>query len=276
MSQKQFPPPYDTIVRVDGVRLSRWLFAFLVAGILACGALDYLFEFQRLVPDKSIRRLFNCARESSIPTWYSATLLWFVGLTLLAIFFLVKKRGAAGRTRLGWLILACFFLYMGVDDAAVVHERLGTYLDDTVRDDPAGLPGWIRWVFDLPAYSWLIFLGPIFAVLGIFTLVFLWKHFGRHGLRLWPVLGLTCYVVAVGLDALERLELGDGPPVFEQIAEAGGWTRWQVSHLSKLTEELLEMLGTACFAYGAMRYFVAEAEGLWFAFGSRERTRASP
>jgi hypothetical protein len=213
-----------------------------------------------------IRRLWNCAREGSIPSWFSSTLLVLTGATLFAVYVLAKRRGAKRPTRWGWFCIATFFVFMGVDDAAEIHERIGTWLGSLFREDTSGHPALIRRIMELPAYSWQIFLGPLFAIMGIFMLVFLWNHFGRHGLRRYLLLGLGCYAAAIGFDALERIE-----GVFESVGDAWDWRTYTVRHNSKVVEELLEMFGTACFWTGALRHFVSEAEGLRFAFVPRPR-----
>ncbi len=67
-------------------------------------------------------RVFNINRESSIPTWFSSSLLLFSSGLLALIAY--SKRKNHERYIGHWIGLALIFLYLSIDEAAAIHEKL--------------------------------------------------------------------------------------------------------------------------------------------------------
>jgi hypothetical protein len=68
---------------------------------------------------------------------------------------------------------------------------------------------------------------------------------------------MACWVVAVGLDAVEGVE-----GLFARWARSLGWRTYRVSHAWKVVEEVLEMVGTTLFGQAFLRYLAHRADGL--------------
>ena len=66
--------------------------------------------------------LINLGHEGNIPTYFSALLLLIAAL-LITVIATCKKNNADSYT-LHWIILSIGFLYLSVDEAVVIHERL--------------------------------------------------------------------------------------------------------------------------------------------------------
>jgi len=101
----------------------------------------YLLDHKRLL---GAVRQFSLAEEANIPTWYSAMLLAACALCLAAI--AMSQSPDRPNYRRHWLILALIFVYMSMDEAAVIHEM-------TIRPirEAFGLGGALYYAWTLPA-----------------------------------------------------------------------------------------------------------------------------
>ena len=85
--------------------------------------------------------------------------------------------------------------------------------------------------------------GPFFMSIGIFIVWFLWKELSSKKLWDWFLVGISLYVLSIGLDFVEGL---DSEP-YEGIAAFFSTEEYHIEHLSKTLEEFLEMIGTTTF-----------------------------
>jgi len=197
--------------------------AFLVlaniAGIVAKFALGQQSLF-------GLIGLFDLHSERNIPTLFSSLQLTLAGLLL---FLIGSKHQASGEKYIAWIVLAAIFLFLAIDETAVIHERLG----DPVRAviNPGGF-------FYFP---WVIPYG--IAVLVIFI------GFSRFLMQLpkpintWFLASGSIYVAgAIGsemLSARHKEMYGS-----DNVTYALYYT----------VEETLEMLGIALFIYALLKY----------------------
>src|SRR5256885_4802293 len=69
---------------------------------------------------KSFERLFDLDAEANIPTWFSSALL------LMCAMLLAANAAAKWKTRdrytIHWIVLSVIFLYLSVDETAIIHE----------------------------------------------------------------------------------------------------------------------------------------------------------
>ena len=134
---------------------------------------------------------------------------------------------------------------------------MGTSVGDLFQGDPESQILPIRWLLNIDTYNWQRFLLPIFASVGLFIFLFLWKHFGKFGLRKFMLIGMTCLAVAVFMDFLEGME-----NFFWDVADFLDLEEDTVSHHSKMIEETLEMFGTTMFWQGFLRYLAHVTDGM--------------
>ena len=216
-------PGVKEVMRVDGASVARKLLigVVLLQFVLLLG--DYVFNYLDVLGDISIRRIFNIAREGSLPSWLASAQ---AGALALTAWFLTRVDRDHRR---GWLGVSLFFLYIGLDDAAEIHERVGSALGRLA--DEGG------WIADYPSFAWQIFLAPLLAAGLLATATFLW--FRAPTGRKLVVFALGAFAVAQGLDYLEGVEgLLDG------WAEGASLAAYTVNHGSRALEEMLEMLAT--------------------------------
>lgn len=215
-------------IDVDGPTLARRvLFAALwIEGALVLG--DLVFNYLDVLNHLSIRRIFNIAREQSIPTWFASLQALLVAATAWALWRIDRKRTERSK---GWLFVALFFLYVSVDDAAEIHERVATALSDTFPTLPL--------LADYPSFSWHLLIAPILAA-GLFGVaVFLWRRLPTTQTRMLVFAGLAAFGISQFFDVLEGV---DG--LFEGWAADLDVGEYTVGHGFRAIEELLEMLGT--------------------------------
>jgi len=216
-------------VSLEGTPWVMRITVFFLACVVVVSAADLLFVYYGLFPSRLLARSFDITLEESTGTWLSATLALFVGLVAAAIAVHGRKHDPVLFV-VGWGVVGLFFAYMSVDDTAKIHERLGTLLQlklEQSTDTP--LSGWF------PSYGWQLFVAPFFVAMGFFILWFCLKAVAPRA-RIWVLIALGLYAIAMGLDFIEGH--------FREMADEEFPT-----HLMQLTEETLEMLGTTAFLF---------------------------
>ena len=103
--------------------------------------------------------LFSVNLEESIPTWYSTIILFIASGLLWAIAF--SKRSAQDRYTPYWFGLAIIFLYLSMDEGAVIHEILADPLQKAFNTQ-----GFL-------AFGWQIVAFPLVIIFGLFYIRFL-------------------------------------------------------------------------------------------------------
>lgn len=212
-----------------------------------------------------INRSFNIAREDAIGTWFSILQLVAASVITRLLYRQARDSGAADSVRRCWGYLSVLFLYMSIDDAAKIHERLGTLFSDGVTF--------------FPSYSWQVVYAPVF---GMATLVFLfvaWKVLADNIGRIWTVLGVGFLITAVGLDFLEGIEPSDKSGASGSGQHSGsiaapakafadfiGTNGHNIEHLQRVLEESMEMAAITLFLGAFILQLGRSSEGLGINF----------
>lgn len=180
-------------------------------------------------------RLFNINRESSIPTWYASSLLLACAILLGLIAHNQYVRQAGERRY--WIGLALIFLFLSIDEAAEIHERLTQPLQAVFN---AGGP-----LF----FAWMIAYIPLVLVFGVVYFRF-WLRLPPRTRRLFLLSGVLYLGGAVGVEMI-------GSNIWYQ----DGGTSLFYSTIGTI-EEFLEMLGAATLIYTLLTYITGEAGDL--------------
>ena len=220
---------------LDPGKVIRWL--GLIALYLALQSLltEYLLETVVSPSSDSIIilfiDLFSVNAEETIPTWY-ATVQLFVSAVLLAGITAVKYQNLHPYAH-HWAGLSLIFLYLSIDEGAVIHEIFSDALE--VVYTPSGYL----------TFPWLIVFVPLVILIGLLYLRFLW-HLPTRIRNLFILAGL-CYIGgAVVVEAISANRyFADGGVSFPYLAIA-------------TVEELLEMWGVALFIYALLSYMKVE------------------
>ena len=217
---------------------------------------DYVFNYLDVFDERAIRRIWNIAREQSIPSWFSSVLAQLLGATVLLIAILERKTRVAWAT-LAWILAGLFFFWVGIDDYAEIHERLGGALERLAGVDDDGAA---EVVLFNPSFSWHTFIAPVYALFSLGILALVGHSFWRRRLLPYLVLGFGCWAVAQGIDFVEGLDAA------EQLYDWGQETfaierRYGVTHTVKVVEEMLETLGTTLLWIGFLHYLAGVLDG---------------
>lgn len=187
-------------------------------------------------------RLVNVNQEANIPTWYASTLLLACAALVAVTAYAVKTN--KGRFVGHWFALSAIFLYLAVDEAAALHEKLTIPLQEALN--PTG-------VF---YFAW-VFVGA--AALAVFVLAYLpfFFHLPAGTRKLFLLAGLLYVGGALGVEAISA-------------------NQWYLDEGSSLTyaaigtvEELLEMLGVVVLIYALIKYLSACVDGIHIALSAR-------
>ena len=214
---------------------SFWVRRPLLAIFLVCVSielllvvLDLTINWMRWSDTGAIRRLFNITREDGLASFFAIIQTVAVAVILWLTWFLNKANNSSlsRQSSGGWLLMAVFLTYIAIDDGAMVHERIGTLFSQANED------------LNLPSYGWQFIMGPVFAVMGITMIGFLWRQ-GKFTIRRdWLIAAISCLAAAVALDYVEGMEDG-----YRLLVDQTGWSTKTIKHFSKSFEEFLEMLG---------------------------------
>lgn len=171
--------------------------------------------------------LFNFGAEKNIPTLYSSLALLTSSLLLLAISLVHKKNGVSYYY---WLGLSIIFLFLCVDETAMLHERLIKPVRTALNTS------------GLLYFAWVIPYGLALLVLVITYINFL-RQLPKTTMILFLVSGATFISGAIGFELFggRHLELYGNNIVYAFFQTA---------------EESLEMLGIAIFIYTLAKYIV--------------------
>lgn len=225
-------------VSLESKKFIRTVFAVLVGLEVAFLLMDTVFNYGKLIPIGSIERLFNIAREDSLPAWIASVQTLFVGVVLWMIYATNRKRA--------WALIACFFTYLAIDDGSKFHERIGTAVKQSGRDVAADASSTLE-----HSYTWQYVFGPFFVAMGLFILWFMWRELKTRNLRFLIFSALACYGIAVGLDFIEGL-----PEAYNNIGAAVGLSGKFVNHYGRVLEEFLELFGSTLFLVTFLTHFV--------------------
>lgn len=160
--------------------------------------------------------LFDIDQDSGVFTWASATATAFAGVALVVLAYLQKSH----RRMLAVLGAVC--LYLSLDDAAALHERVGQDVrNDVLHTSLASLNGII----------WPILFFPLLAFA---FLAFMWlaARACTSRERRFIIVGLGLLVLAIGAEAIHgpigaMRDIGDfryyAEVTVEEGLELAGW-----------------------------------------------------
>ncbi|KAA3624601.1 MAG: hypothetical protein DWQ08_10215 [Proteobacteria bacterium] len=226
----------------------RYVLVAAIAAEIMFVILDYVVNWERLSQSRPIRRLFNITREDGLASWFAVTQEFVIALTLWAMFALLVNLGAQRRRRLGWLLIACLFTYLSVDDGAMIHERIGSAVEDVIENSSDGV--FSAW----PTYEWHLVYLPILGVAGLSLLTFLWREFVLRE-RILMIAAFAFLAIAIGMDFAEGIK-----GTYDQLEELVGIRDKTLAHFSKSIEEFLEMLAMTIFLTIFLRHLIAQCE----------------
>jgi hypothetical protein len=195
---------------------------FLSSAHIVTQASKYFWGHERLL---GLVKTFDLNREANIPSWYSSFALLFCAL-LLANIAHVKK---GSPFEFHWKILSFIFVYLSMDEAAELHEKLNFLLRPLSQ---SGTP---------LAFPWII-PGSIFAGLVLLYYLKFLGHLPNYTRLLILFGGATYLLGALGSEVIESYFLG------------ASYIETFAFQLSVALEESLEMFGIVIFVHALLTY----------------------
>ncbi len=204
---------------------------------------DIIFNYLDVFNELNIRRIWNIARELSIPTWFASTQTQLMGLTAIII-GLLQKNATSRLPYFSWLVAGSFFIWIGIDDAMEIHEKLGSAIDNLIYGDTEG---------NSLSYSWHSYIAPFYVVFGIYLTYHFWRVMHPHSLFRYVFTGFSCWIVSQGIDFIEGMD--DAELIYSCIEEALLIEEtYLIPHTLKVVEETIEMVGTTFLWVGFLYY----------------------
>lgn len=213
----------------------------LLTLLLCCTAFFVAADFVRLIARFGLNApwfsrsgsLFSIGGEHNLPTWFSSIQLAFAAFLALLIFR--DRRSESDRFAFFWGLLGLVMLYVSLDEAVCLHERLSLPLRSTF-----GFGGVLY-------YAWLVPGITLTVAFAIGSLPFL-RALPRRTAGILMTAGLIFLLGAAGVEMAEGW-----------LADSGN-NRSLLFALLVTLEEALEMSGVALFIYGVADYAAAHCE----------------
>ena len=173
--------------------------------------------------------LFSVNAEQTIPTWFSVAILLVTAVLLGTI--TTAKHASQDRYTRYWAVLAVGFLYMSIDEGAVIHEVLADWIQEEFH-----FTGYL-------AFGWQVVAVPLVIVVGLLYLRFLFQLPPRTRYR-FIAAGALYVTGAVLLDAVSAKQFDTSGSITFRYLTIG------------TLEELFEMMGVVVMIYALLSYIV--------------------
>lgn len=206
---------------------------FLITALVVVAHVIVYFLQQVLSPAvwDSLDGLFNLSRENNFPTYFSAFLLVVAGL-LARILYLYKKK--AGSTySMQWLLLSFVFIFLSLDEAVQIHERLTKISGEQFKFLNSGFL----------SFAWVIPYTVLFLVVAVYFARFVFA-LPKRTRNLFLASGVLYIGGALGFEFVEGY-------VFNRYGF--NVVYWMLATI----EEVMEMTGVILVIYAMLDYLQA-------------------
>lgn len=212
-------------INYDSKQIFKWLLSIiLILTLLNSFGIFLKFNFDNLYVN-SLVRIIDFDTEANIPTFFSAVMLLISSGLLL---YISNRKKTTNSSYTLWLILAIIFLFLSIDESAVLHERL-----IVVTRNMFNLKG-------LLFFGWVIPYGIILIILSFIYIPFLIKL----DVKTRNIFVFSALIFVFGALIIELFE--------GKNYEFNGA---DIIHSIYYTfEEFFEMLGVSIFIYGLLDY----------------------
>ena len=124
-----------------------------------------------------------------------------------------RNRLRTRKSEAGFLAVGAFFIYVGIDDAAKIHERVGSATGRWFEESDS-----LAWIVEsFPSYGWQLFVAPILAVCLLVSVAIVWRRSRGLDARPFLLATLLLFGLSQGIDFLEGID-----ELFEFVATRNG------------------------------------------------------
>ena len=163
---------------------------------------------------------------------YYSSMAILIASFLLGFISLVRK--IHGLPYSLWLILSIIFLYLSIDEAVQLHERV-----EIIMDNHFDLTGYLSW-------AWVIPYGLLFIIFSVVYYIKFLPQLPKKIFWLFIISGAIFVTGAIGVEMIGAKNYHS-----ENSSEI-------INAVCYSIEEFLEMLGIAIFIYGLLLYIEEE------------------
>ena len=213
------------------LRKNMYLIGLLLLVHMLGVILSYYFDNEYV---HKVANLIDFNKEQNIPTLYSSVALLFSSFLLFTITLRNKKFGLP---YVYWLGLSFVFLFLSIDETAMIHENLANPTRTAL-----GTSG-------LLYFAWVIPYG-LASILFLLEYTKFLFDLPRKVMALFCASGSIFVLGAIGFESLSGWQ-------FELYGSNSA-----LYSIFYVCEELLEMLGVALFVYALLTYVADQDEGL--------------
>lgn len=167
-------------IEFDEKKLLKVLF-WIAVGIVGVNIVDAMVGR----PFWQITRVFDLTSESNFTTWFSSVLL----LVASVFAFRISTEEAVGKRRNLWAWVSLGFVFLSMDETAMIHEGLGYSLEKLSSQQGTNL-------------EWIIYLAALPVLLGFF--IYYFKSFPWKERAFW-IFGLGVFVFVLGAGVIDTL-----------------------------------------------------------------------
>lgn len=201
-------PPDRFLFVLSGRAVIIMALVYMVVITLGLMFLDYWINYLEASDNPSVRILLSPRGEIGLYSYVGIALMFLVVVTAWEIRFKEKRAGVDPRMLIGFTLVAVFLTWLALDEALSLHEHFGRWLEQRVeRSASAGEEGTAaRLLRGWPSHLENAVLGPVYAVLMLLTLTFLWRSSGRSSWRWLLIVAGACFCLAGMLDLIQGLD----------------------------------------------------------------------
>jgi len=185
---------------------------------------------------------FSVNTESNIPTYFNTLILAIA--SCLTFVIASVKRAQKDKYRYEWLFLGIVFLYMSIDEAAVIHEQFSILLK--------GMPS----MGGLFAYKWVIGGIVVVLILGVTFLRFFF-HLDNRNKILFFISSAIYLAGALGSE------------MFSGRYQAAHGTKNFTYAVMTTSEEFLEWFGITLMIFTLLKYIEGNFSEIRFLFAGK-------
>lgn len=170
---------------------------------------------------------WNLDREQGYGTYFSTIQLFLLGLVVLMVAGEDPEAQIKKKVRMAWVLMACMYFYLALDDCVGIHENFKNYLEPIAPGDE------LLHIF----HEWLWVYLPFILMAVVFLAGFFIKKF-RAQLRVMAILfaALILWVMVILLESLAKRVVDPHGHFYTTLLEG--------------FEEGFEMLGATLFILG--------------------------
>jgi hypothetical protein len=178
---------------------------------------------------------FNLDGEQNLNSTYSGFKLLCIAAMVVIQFLILQKARERFSKRVIWFLVATSFIYLGLDELAMLHERLGFVINNLIG--VADLKG--------ASFNWLIYYLPfILVALIVYTrfVLTLWRE--DLGAAIFILSGVIFFALGLGVEVVS------GIVVYPQGVVRSDFSLY---FTFIFLEEIIELLGSTLFLTGMFK-----------------------